>query len=125
MKLKDQKRQQDPRRWHDGHDTIEKLWAKELYETNVDDSETINDEIHGVLASFSSSSSSSSSYVNIREEEWPEQQHNFYLNWFQIEIHTKIPPQEKQAYQLGGLELGSTYIHSSEFRLGFCKSWAM
>ena len=115
MKLKDQKRQQDP-------NTIKKLWAKELYETNVDDSETINDEIHGVLASFSSSSSSSSSYVNIREEEWPEQQHNFYLNWFQIEIHTKIPPQEKQAYQLGGLELGSIYIHSSEFRLGFCKS---
>jgi len=55
---------------------MEKLWAKGLYETNVDD----RDQIHGVLASSSSSSSSSStsSYGNIREEEWPEQQHNLF-----------------------------------------------
>jgi hypothetical protein len=92
--------------------SMEKLWAKELYELNANDRERINDTLHGA----------SVSKINAdREEGWSEQQYLFYLNIFQIEIDTKIRPQDKQTY-LKGVELRSSHIMSPDFRLGFFRS---
>ena len=91
---------------------MEELWAKELYEISVNDREVINDELHGV---------SVSSMHPEREQNWTEQQFEFYLHMFQVEIETKIPLEDKQTYQMG-LDLGSSYILSPEFRLRFLRA---
>lgn len=90
--------------------SIEKLWAKELYELNPNKREKINDELHGV--------SFSQKQHNL-EEGWSEQHYSFYLDSFQTEID-KVLPQDKQSY-LEGVELGSSYILSPDFRLAFLR----
>jgi hypothetical protein len=91
---------------------MEKLWAKELYELRVEDRETINDELHGASVPRMHASP---------EERWTEQQYLLYLNQFQIEIDTKILLADKKSY-LKGIELGSSYIMSPEYRLKFLRA---
>mmetsp|Transcript_9316 Transcript_9316/g.23169 ORF Transcript_9316/g.23169 Transcript_9316/m.23169 type:complete len:501 (+) Transcript_9316:122-1624(+) len=91
---------------------MEKLWAKELYELSRKERETINNELHGVLLS--------DMYTN-PEREWSEEQYCFYFDAFQNEIDTNITFADKQSY-LKGLELGSSYILSNDFRMGFIRT---
>mmetsp|Transcript_24238 Transcript_24238/g.67133 ORF Transcript_24238/g.67133 Transcript_24238/m.67133 type:complete len:498 (+) Transcript_24238:161-1654(+) len=91
---------------------MEELWAKELYETNANDREVINDEVHGVPVS---------SMDTNREQNWTEQHYCLYLRMFEIELETKIPLESKQTYQMG-IDLGSSYIQSREFRFRFIRA---
>ena len=87
--------------------SIEKLWAKELYECNPHYRDEVNNLLHGVSAPE----------ITLEDHE---QHYSFYLNSFQTEIDTKILPKDKQTY-LEGVELGSSYIMSPDFRLAFLR----
>jgi len=78
----------------------------------VKDRETINDELHGA---------SLSPLHREREDHWPEERYEFYLNQFQIQLDTKIHLRDKQSYQKG-LDGGSVYITKPEFRLRFLRA---
>ncbi len=91
---------------------MEKLWARELYELSLKERETINNELHGVLVSDENAN---------HEKDWSEEQYRFYLDTFQQEVDTKIPFEDKQSY-LKGLNQRSSYIMSSDFRLGFLRA---
>eukprot|EP00531_Pseudo-nitzschia_arenysensis_P004035 CAMPEP_0116157070 /NCGR_PEP_ID=MMETSP0329-20121206/23154_1 /TAXON_ID=697910 /ORGANISM="Pseudo-nitzschia arenysensis, Strain B593" /LENGTH=492 /DNA_ID=CAMNT_0003654165 /DNA_START=65 /DNA_END=1540 /DNA_ORIENTATION=- len=92
--------------------SMEKLWARELYELSLKERETISDELHGVSVSDKNAN---------HEKDWSEEQYRFCLDAFQDEVNTKIPFEDKQSY-LTGLELRSSYITSSDFRLGFLRT---
>eukprot|EP00535_Pseudo-nitzschia_heimii_P003665 CAMPEP_0197192918 /NCGR_PEP_ID=MMETSP1423-20130617/26047_1 /TAXON_ID=476441 /ORGANISM="Pseudo-nitzschia heimii, Strain UNC1101" /LENGTH=547 /DNA_ID=CAMNT_0042645935 /DNA_START=131 /DNA_END=1774 /DNA_ORIENTATION=+ len=85
----------------------EREWARELYEMNSDMREDVNYELHGV-----------------RSRAIPEDQTSLSeaLRLFQIEIDTKIPPAEKQAYIRAVVGLKSNYVQTSEFRLRFLRA---
>ena len=91
---------------------MEKLWAKELYELSLKERETINNEVHGVLLS--------DMHTN-PDKEWSEEQYSFYLDAFQKEIDTNVTFADKQSY-LKGVGLGSSYILSNDFRMGFIRT---
>lgn len=91
---------------------MERLWAAELYELNPRDRENFNNELHGV---------STSEMHSDPEDGWTEDQYSSYLDLLQTEINTKIPDEDKQSYQRA-LELESSYIMESAFRLGFLRA---
>lgn len=91
---------------------MEKLWASELYELSAQDRENTNNELHGVTTSEIHSNP---------EDGWTEDQYLTCLDLFQTEIDTKIPFEDKQTYRRG-LELGSSYIMSPTFRIGFLRA---
>ena len=97
---------------HNDVGEMEKVWAKELYKLSVEERNAISEDLHGVSVSIHNA---------VREEGWSAQELHQCLDMFQLEIETNIRPEDKRSYVLG-LEMRSSYILSSVFRLGFIRA---
>ena len=98
-----------------GHDEIpidspeaaESAWARELYEMSPDIREAVNYELHGVQSRAMPEDPTAIAQA---------------LQLFQIEIDTRIPPIQKQAYTRAVMGLKSNYVRTPEFRLRFLRA---
>lgn len=91
---------------------VEKLWAKELYEMNMEDREATTNELHGVESRYDASK-----YEN-------PQKHYQALVEFENELNNRnsgISEELKRGY-LRALSLNSSYVMSSDFRLRFLRA---
>ena len=88
-------------------EAADREWARELYEMNSDMREAVNYELHGVR-----SRAIPEDPIALAEA----------LRLLQIEIDTRIPPHEKQAYIRAVVGLKSNYVQTPEFRLRFLRA---
>ncbi len=92
--------------------TVEKLWARELYEMDIEDREATTNELHGVKSRYDASN-----------YEIPEK-HRQALIEFEKELNNSnsgISEELKRGY-LRALSLNSSYVTSSDFRMRFLRA---
>ena len=90
---------------------IEKLWARERYEMQIDDREATQNELHGVESKYDAS-----------KHENPENHHNALLEFNnELNLNSRLSSKLKSGY-LTALSLKSSYVSSSDFRLRFLRA---
>ena len=107
---------------------MELMWAKELYEMKPEEREAANNELHGV--EFDSNACFNNDVTTTTESP---RQRAYALNAMQDVLDELVPPSSISSFQINnsrcnykaylrGLELGSVYIRSPDFRLRFLRA---
>lgn len=90
---------------------IEKLWARERYEMQIDDREATHNELHGVKSRYDAS-----------KHESPENHYRALLEFEnELNLNPRLSSKLKSGY-LRALSLESSYVSSSDFRLRFLRA---